>query len=326
MAGSAETTLNQSAALAPSPARPIAGSDPLAWLHPAPESRSIVDISPSEIVRRRSAAWSGLHVETVQVMRHTPFEYGFRAPCHLLIATELGERHDGETFVEGLPRSTLRDCTHKLTFVPAGHDFRGWQIPRALARTTWFYIDPRGPLADPALRFGEIEFKPRLFFYDRDLRETALKFKSQVENPGSMPRQYAEALGIMLTQELVRINSGAARREPANRGGLAPWQQKRVAAYIEERVANDIPLATLAELVQLSPYHFCRSFKRSFGMPPHRYHEIRRIERAKQLLADRELSVTTIALDVGFSQTSGFSAAFHRLTGQTPSCYRRDLD
>jgi AraC family transcriptional regulator len=316
MASSAETTLNQSAALAPRPAHPI----------PDLESRSLVDISPSEIVRRRSAAWSGLHVETVQVTQHTPFEYGFRAPCHLLIAAELGERYDGETFVEGLPRSTLRDFTRKLTFVPAGHDFRGSQRPRALTRTTYFYIDPRGPLADPMLRFDEIEFKPRLFFYDRDLWETALKLKSRVENAGSMPRQYAEALGLVLTHELVRINSDAGFRAPVSHGGLAPWQQKRVAAYIEERVADDIPLATLAELARLSPYHFSRSFKHSFGMPPHRYHAHRRIERAKQLLANRELSVTTIALDVGFSETSTFTAAFHRLTGQTPSCYRRDLD
>ena len=326
MASSAETTLDQSAALAPRPARPIAEYRPPAWLHPDLESRSIVNISPSEIVRRHSAAWSGLHVETVQVTRHTPFEYGFRAPCHLLIAAELGDRHDGETFVEGLPRSTLRDCTQKLTFVPAGHDFRGWQRPRALPRSTYFYIDPRGPLADPALRFGEIEFKPRLFFYDRDLWETALKLKSLVENPGSMQPQYAEALGIVLTHELVRINGDGGVRGPTSRGGLAPWQQKRVAAYIEERVADNIPLATLAELARLSPYHFSRSFKRSFGMPPHRYHANRRIERAKQLLANRELSITTIGLDVGFSETSTFTAAFHRLTGQTPSCYRRNLD
>jgi AraC family transcriptional regulator len=61
-------------------------------------------------------------------------------------------------------------------------------------------------------------------------------------------------------------------------------------------------------------------------MPPHRYHANRRIERAKQLLANRELTVTTIAFDVGFSDTSTFSAAFHRLTGQTPSLYRRNLD
>ena len=127
MASSAETTLDQSAALAPRPARPIAEYRPPAWLHPDLESRSIVNISPSEIVRRHSAAWSGLHVETVQVTRHTPFEYGFRGPCHLLIAAELGDRHDGETFVEGLPRSTLRDGTQKLPFVPAWHDFCGWQ-------------------------------------------------------------------------------------------------------------------------------------------------------------------------------------------------------
>ncbi|MEH2470737.1 AraC family transcriptional regulator [Nitrobacteraceae bacterium AZCC 2161] len=326
MASSAETTLNQSAALAPPPARPIAEYHPPAWPHSDLESRSIVNISPPEIVRRRSAAWSGLHVETVQVMRHTPFEYSFRARCHLLIAAELAERYDGETFVEGLPRSTLRDFTHKLTFVPAGHDFRGWQRPRALTRTTYFYIDPRGPLADPALRFDEIEFKPRLFFYDRDLWETALKLKSQVESPGPMPRQYAEALGTVLTHELVRINGDAGLRGSVSRGGLACWQQKRVAAYIEERVADDIPLATLAELARLSPYHFSRSFKRSFGMPPHRYHANRRIERAKQLLANHELSITAIALDVGFSETSTFTAAFHRLTGQTPSCYRRNLD
>jgi AraC family transcriptional regulator len=326
MASPAETTLNQSGALAHAPGRPIAEYDPPARLRSDLGSRSTVDILPSENVRRHSAAWSGLVVETMRALQHSPLEYRFRSPCHLLIVVELGERYDGETFVEGLPRSTLRDFTHKLSFVPAGHEFRAWQRPRVLPRATFVYIDPRGPLADPALRFGEIEFKPSLFVYDGDLRETALKFKSQVENPGSMPRLYAEALGIVLTHELVRINGGGARREPANRGGLAAWQQKRVAAYIDEHVANDIPLATLAELVQLSPYHFCRSFKSSFGIPPHRYHANRRIERAKQLLANRELSVTTIALDVGFGDTSRFSAAFHRLTGQTPSCYRRDLD
>jgi len=60
-------------------------------------------------------------------------------------------------------------------------------------------------------------------------------------------------------------------------------------------------------------------------MPPRRYHANRRIERAKQLLTNRELSVMAIALEVGFSDTSTFTAAFHRLTGQTPSRYRRSV-
>jgi AraC family transcriptional regulator len=324
MVSHAETTTKQSAALTSALPRPIAGYRPPARLRPDLESRSIVGISPPE--RRHSAAWSGVQVETVEVTRHMPFDDGFRAPCHLLIAAELAEHDDGETFVERPPQSTLRDFTNGLTFVPAGHDIHGWQRPRALMRTTYFYIDPRGPLADPALRFGEIEFKPRLFFYDRDLWQTALKLKSQVEKPGGMHRQYAEALGIVLMYELVRINGDAELRGPVSRGGLASWQQKRVATYIEEHVADNIPLATLAELARLSPYHFCRSFKRSFGMPPHRYHAGRRIERAKQLLADRNLSVTTIALAIGFSDTSTFTTAFHRLTGQTPSRYRRNLD
>src|SRR5882757_6322503 len=167
MASSAESTLNQPGA--PPPLRRPIAEHPPGWPQPNLESRPLVNISPPEIAKRRSTIWSGLRGETVEIMRHTPFEYGFRAPWHLLIAAEVAERYDGESFVEGLPRSTLRDFAHKLTFVPAGHDFRGWQRPRASTHTIYFYIDPRGPLADPALRFEEIEFKPRLFFYDRDL-------------------------------------------------------------------------------------------------------------------------------------------------------------
>ena len=325
MASSAEATLDQSTSLVPALAPSGAEYHPAARLYPDFEARSIVDYSSCEIVRRHSAAWSGLLVETVQVMRHTPFEYRFRAPCHLLIAAECEERREGETVLDSLPRSSLPDFKHKLTFIPAGHVFRGSQRPRELTPTTLFYIDPRGPLADPALRFDEIKFKPRLFFYDRDLWETALKLRSLVENPGSMHRQYAEALGILLTHELVRINRDDARRRSISRGGLACWQQRRVAAFIEEHVADDIPVAILAELARLSPYHFSRSFKRSFGMPPHKYHAHRRIERAKLLLANRELSITAIAINLGFSETSTFTAAFHRLTGQTPSRYRRNL-
>ena len=260
-------------------------------------------------------------------MRRTSFEYRFRAPCHLLIAAEVGEREGGETLLEGLPRSDLRSFSHKLTFVPAGHDFVGSQKPRALTRTTCIYIDPQGPLTDPELRFSEIEFKPRLFFDDPTLWETALRLKAQVENRSLMHRQYGEALGIVMVHDLVRVNGNADLvSAPADRGGLAGWQQRRLAEYIEEHVSDNIPLAALSQLVQLSPYHLCRSFKQSFGMPPRKYHSTRRIERAKQLLATRELSITTIARVVGFGETSTFTAAFHRLTGQAPSRYRRNLD
>ena len=134
------------------------------------------------------------------------------------------------------------------------------------------------------------------------------------------------ALSIVLAHELMRLNDGPVQAEPVARGGLAGWQQKRVAEYIEAHVADDISLAQLAELARLSPYHFARAFKQSFGTPPHRSHTHRRVERAKLLLAEPALSVTEIGLKVGFSETSSFSAAFRKLTGSTPTSFRRTLD
>ncbi|WP_298366324.1 AraC family transcriptional regulator [uncultured Bradyrhizobium sp.] len=288
---------------------------------------SAIDFSPAGIISRRFDTWPGLKVETVEVVRRSPFEYRFRAPCHLLIAAEIGERESGETLLEGLPRSDLRTFSRKMTFVPAGRDFAGSQKPRLLTRMICIYLDPRGPLTDPELRFSEVEFRPRLFFEDGCLWQTALKLKAQVEHQDVMHRQYGEALGILLAHDLVRSNANANPiRSPAVRGGLAAWQQRRLAEYIEDHVSDDIPLTALAQLVELSPYHLCRTFRRSFGVPPQKYHAMRRIERAKQMLAERELSITMIAQAIGFGESSTFSSAFRRLTGQTPSRYRRDLD
>src|SRR5262245_32879871 len=110
-----------------------------------------VKIAPADIARRQIAKWSGVQAEAMELLRQEPFEYGFTAPCHLLIMSEFAERDDGETLIEGLPRSTRQEFSHKLSLVPAGHRFHGWTRPRVLVRVNFFYIDPRGPLLDPAL-------------------------------------------------------------------------------------------------------------------------------------------------------------------------------
>jgi AraC family transcriptional regulator len=140
---------------------------------------------------------------------------------------------------------------------------------------------------------------------------------------GSEDQHYCEALGVVLAHDLVHRNAGVRRTEPPARGGLAAWQERSVSAYIEEHITEQIPLSTLAQLVRLSPYHFCRAFKQSFGIPPHRYHNARRIEYARTLLAQPSSSVTEIALS--FSETSSFTASFRKATGSTPTAYRRSL-
>jgi AraC family transcriptional regulator len=267
-----------------------------------------------------------VQAKTVQIINHEPFEYSFKQQCHLLIAIEQGARYDGELLVEGLPTSTVRSCSHKLILVPAGRRFFGWQHPRELTRSICLYIDPQAVAIDPDLRFAEADLQPRLLFEDSGLWETVLKLKAQIGSADPGDRMYAEALGGLLAHELLHLNGAIPAPRRADRGGLARWQQKRVTDFMEEHLAGDMSLDVLADLVRLNRYHFLRSFKRSFGEPPYRYWTGRRIERAKALLANPRTSITGIALDVGFSGTSAFSATFHRITGQTPTDYRRNIE
>jgi AraC family transcriptional regulator len=96
-----------------------------------------------------------------------------------------------------------------------------------------------------------------------------------------------------------------------------------VLEFIEEHLSETISLSTLSTLARLSPYHFVRAFRQTLGMPPHRYHVRRRVERAKILLADR--TVTDVALAVGYAETSSFSSGFRRVTGMSPTEFRRAL-
>src|SRR5712672_2275661 len=277
----------------------------------ADAANHIVEVYPPDLVRRRTVAWDGMAAEIVQATRPEKIEFRFRAPLHLRAVYDQGIRSDGETFVDGLPRSKLRDVRRKLTFVPAGHVYHDeWQEPRVLTRVLYLYFDPAKM---PTYREANIEpatLAARLFFEDATLSDTALKLKRLIERAGVSSSPYLEALGIVLAHELIRLNAR---------------QQRVTTAYVEEHLAEQISLTTLAGLVSLSPYHFCRAFRQSFGTPPHRYHSSHRIERAKTLLVESASSVTEIGLAVGFRDTSSFTTAFRKATGQTPTAYRRSL-
>jgi AraC-like DNA-binding protein len=156
------------------------------------------------------------------------------------------------------------------------------------------------------------------------LWETARKLKAQAERSDPDQRQYREVLGILLMHELLRLNNGCVA--PGEyRGGLAEWQKRKVAQYIEEHLSETIPLAVLAELAKLSPFHFARAFKQSFDVPPYQYVSNRRMERAMTLLVNPATSVMQVALNVGFSDSSSFSTRFRKHTGLSPTIYRRSL-
>jgi AraC family transcriptional regulator len=107
------------------------------------------------------------------------------------------------------------------------------------------------------------------------------------------------------------------------RGGLAPWQIRKVRTFVAENMGSRISTQTLAELARLSTFHFSRAFKQTFGDSPHRYLLRRRVEQAQGLMLTSRRSIAEIALDCGLVDQAHFGRIFRRLVGDTPAAWRR---
>lgn len=86
--------------------------------------------------------------------------------------------------------------------------------------------------------------------------------------------------------------------------------------------ARPLDVPALARVAHVSPAHFSRQFRATFGEPPHRYLQRRRVERAMELLRETDRSVTDICFDVGFNSLGTFSRTFRAIVGESPSAYR----
>ena len=107
------------------------------------------------------------------------------------------------------------------------------------------------------------------------------------------------------------------------RGGLSPAALRRVQLFVEANLGRRIRLGDLAARAGLSPFHFARAFRTSAGVTPRAFVEQRRIERARQLLADTSSALADVAVEAGFGTQSRLTSTFKRHTGFTPGEYRR---
>ena len=283
-----------------------------------------VRITPSEPVKRLGIGWRWWFSESVHLPVGNRIEFRFQGSRHLLALYNEGARKSGETFIDGVCSSKLRGSEHKLTFVPAGRAYREWHEAASSAQVTFLYFDPVALHKSDDKAAG---LAPRVYFEDPLVWETASKLKKAIEGVETNCAPYLEALCGVLAHELSRSDHESPREPtPVSRGGLAGWQRRVVVEYVEEHLGEQVCLLTLAELARLSVHHFCRAFKKSFGIPAYQYQVQRRMEFAKSRLADRAVSITDIALSLGYAQTSSFSSAFRKATGWTPTDYRREFE
>ena len=119
------------------------------------------------------------------------------------------------------------------------------------------------------------------------------------------------------------LESAGPPRPLANRGGLAPWQAKRVARYIVDHAALGIQIGELARLARLSTSHFSRAFRLSFGISPYAMVCRYRIGEAMRLMLSTDQPLAEIAGTCGFADQSHFTRLFHRHTATSPGKWRR---
>jgi transcriptional regulator GlxA family with amidase domain len=127
----------------------------------------------------------------------------------------------------------------------------------------------------------------------------------------------------MLVVQAVEMLDTAEARTTA--GGLAPWQMKRVDAYIEGNITETLTLEQLASQAKLSASYFGRAFKVSAGETPHAYIMRKRVALARRLMLDTSASLAEIALDCGMADQSHMTRIFRRFTGTSPRAWRRTM-
>ena len=154
------------------------------------------------------------------------------------------------------------------------------------------------------------------------LLELALALKNEIKSGCIGGKVYSDSITTALVAHLIRNYANFTPQPVKEYRGLAPKHLDNVIDYIQTYLEQNLGLAELAQLSNLSPFYFSRLFKESTGVTPYQYISKLRMERAKQLLKNTDLAIAEIALQCGYSSQSSFSTAFLKATKVTPKTYR----
>ena len=169
----------------------------------------------------------------------------------------------------------------------------------------------------------EIELIPQLSINDPVIQQLALALKIEIQTGCMSGRLYGELLGTALAARLVQNYTVSKPSLESQVNGLRQSQLTRVIDYMKANLTQNLSILDLATLTSMSESHFSRSFKQSMGISPYQYLMQQRVERAKQLLEQQLLPISTIALDCGFANQTHLTKVFRQMTGMTPKAYQK---
>ena len=157
---------------------------------------------------------------------------------------------------------------------------------------------------------------------DAQIEYIAYALKSELDAGCPSGRLFGDGLAVALAARLLGSYSPHVTDSHNGNVLMSGYTLRRVTDYIEDNLTKDLTLADIAGVAHMSPHYFSRAFRKSTGIPPHRYVIDRRIEKAKTLLSNNHLPLVEVGLSVGFPNQSHFTTLFHKRTGVTPKVYR----
>jgi len=172
-------------------------------------------------------------------------------------------------------------------------------------------IDPAG-----------LEIRNRFQMRDDAIENIGWALKAEMEAGYPSGRLYMDGMAMSLAARLVRCHSSVAIPERQLNRPLAGARLRRVLAYIEDNLGQNLSLLGIARIAELSVSHFKTSFREAMGLPVHQYVIRRRLEHAKRLLREGKLPISEVALEAGFAHQSHLARHLRRLAGVSPRSLR----
>jgi AraC family transcriptional regulator len=227
------------------------------------------------------------------------------------------ERRSGKSTAIGTARSGV------VTIIPAGSSAR-WDIPGPV-NVVQLYLPhttiERVAIEARASASGDL--LERTGHPDPVTSRLLISAADVLEGNAALDALFRQQLADLLATRLLAAHVGTPTTIQPTMGGLSPKVLLRAIERLRSDSDADVSLAALALEAGLSRFHFCRAFKESTGLSPHAWLRQHRLEQAMNMLRDTDESVVSVAAALGYSTQTAFAAAFRKLTGETPSDWRR---
>jgi len=189
----------------------------------------------------------------------------------------------------------------------------------------WLFLDPDSISNDKRVQsFIKRPTIDHTWTKDRLAWMVVSEIKRECANGFPRGEIFIESAALVFATQLAYVLDGAMTHTETIRA-LSETKLSAIIDYISSNLERSITLSELSALVQLTPRYFCSAFKQAMGKPPHQYLIEQRVQRARQLLQKHDLSLTDIALTVGFNSQSHLNDHFRRILGITPARYRMEM-